>query len=928
MKASFYALWAKSSKEGRAGHPVIAHLLDVAASTWALLEREPESTHELYATDLNLPLKQALKWVHALASLHDLGKISPAFQQKWPEGWKHLLEVEPAFDWKHTSSRKAPTPPPKDVSHSAISQATLPDLLEGAGFERRVVSSVADAVGCHHGFRADALTLENARNGFERGRGLWDEARADLFAAVLETLKVESVPQIKTFGAAAWMRLAGLTSFADWVGSSFYPELTFEGFEHDLGGYFERAKTLACARLDTYGWTKRKVLSPERPPLEAVFAYLVPDGAFVPRTLQTEVQALLEEVSGPTLLLIEAAMGEGKTEAALYAHLRLQAGCEHRGLYIALPTMATGNAMYARTAAFLEAQAGDREVSLDLQLLHGATQLNALYQRLQGKASALLEPQPNTPENLQNPDEHFEHVEARTYFSAKKRALLSEYGVGTVDQALLATLNIKHQFVRMWGLGNRTVVIDEVHAYDTYTSSLVVTLVRWLHALGSSVVLMSATLPKKARLELLEAYGAESVPDTDKYPRIFKVSGGQCSMRSFKGEKSREVTLTLEGIPADLEGIVALLEQQLTGGGCAVVICNTVDRAQQLFQKLEGKGMERTLFHARFPAEDRARREAEVLSKFGKASTLENGKRPFKAVCIATQVVEQSLDLDFDLMVSDLAPADLLLQRAGRLWRHERGNRPLGTPVLYLAGMQHSTELPDLSSEYWDTVYSPYILFKTWEALRSRNTLTLPSDIDPLVQRVYDGTQVALELSDSARVEMVQALELWDKQNLEDRKDSDNAAISHVSGRTGELVLRDALKAQEEDDPTNGRPVALTRKGDASVTVVPLYRLGGRYFLDAAGERPYDLKKPLEVYLRSVRLSRKGVVGDPKKGFHSPLEGHNRREGITQVFKGWEKDPLLRNCVPFLLDASGGVVLGTTEVRLEPALGIVYRKTS
>lgn len=914
MDRRFLALWAKSSKDGHGGHPVIAHLLDVAASSRAILSLEPASTKELYATDFGLPGDDALLWVCALAGLHDIGKVSPAFQQKWAEGFRRLVRVAPGFDWRSDERQSEPTKPPKDISHSLISQATLPDLLEQHGFPHSLVAEVADAVGCHHGFRASASTLDNARFPRERGVGLWDEAREALTQAVCETVGVGAVPTARKLTSAAFIRLAGLTSFADWIGSSFYPDLRFDGFEDDLPDYYRAAVRFAEQRVAELGWTPREPLLAEPAPLEHVFSYLARESGqpFSPRALQTEVRRVLKSVSGPTLLLVEAPMGEGKTEAAFYAHLRLQAELGHRGLYVALPTMATGNMMFGRTAHFLNEQARGREIPLDLQLLHGATQLNVQYGALQGKL------RPNTEDDV------LEYVEAREYFTHKRRALLSEYGVGTVDQILLTVLNIKWHFVRLWGLGNRVVVIDEVHAYDTYTSSLIVTLVHWLHALGSSVVLMSATLPKAKRRELLEAYGGTD-EDTDCYPRLYKVSAGRTELATFAGDSSRRLSVTLEAVPSNLDELAVLLKQKLERGGCAVCIVNTVDRAQTLYRKLEG--LERYLFHARFPAEDRAELENLVISKFGKNATRENGQRPQKAVLIATQVVEQSLDLDFDLMVSDLAPVDLLLQRAGRLWRHPRGGaRPVSSPVLYVSGLHHSDELPDLSSHYWDKVYSPYVLYRSWQVLRGRTAIVVPDDIDPLVQTVYINNPATFtNLSSEAQQKIEADREKFEQEGFIDRKDGEAAVVSHISKR-GELRLRDATPSREEDDKPNARPVALTRKGDASVTVVPLYRLEQGYFLDAEGHRAYDPKRPLETFKRSVRLSRAGVIGNPKKKIPSALEQHNAQHGIDKFFAHWEKDALLRNCVPLVLDASSSMVIGKTEVSLDTRLGVVYRK--
>lgn len=709
LSESARRLWAKSDRgrEQGAWHPLIAHLLDVAACAEAILEREPPKTLELYAHDLSLEPQQAKAWVCALAGLHDIGKASPAFQQKWLEGKERLWAT--GLTWSSD-----PTPPPDDLSHSIISEAVLPELLEARGWKYRAAQNVAAAVGEHHGFRATRGDLDKATTR-EKGNANWDEVRRELFEAVLEVLGVGEAPKVKLYGGAAFERLAGLTSFADWIGSS----LDFHPLGDDLAGYYREAKVRATQKLDGIGWFQRKTLMPEPQSLEEVFAYLgSPEAPFRARPLQAAIERLLEGVDRPALLLVEAPMGEGKTEAAFYAHLRLQAANGHRGMYVALPTQATGNLMFERAKAFLDRWG--QSCRLDLQLLHGASELVEAYQEIRVR--------PNSPE------EREEGVEAQIWFSHRKRGLLSEYAVGTVDQALLGILPTKHQFVRLWGLGNRVVVLDEVHAYDTYTSGLIESLVRWLRALDSSVVLMSATLPRAKRENLLRAFGAEKITEDKPYPRITRVVKDNPMPVVETFEARKQPTLRLRALPLGLEAIAEQALEQARRGGCVACIVNTVQRAQELYRALAGNsdGVEVYLFHARYPLEERLNREQLVLDKFGK-----QGQRPKRAILVATQVVEQSLDLDFDVMFTDLAPVDLVLQRAGRLHRHARSAEERHShtePVLWVAGLE-CEGVPDFGTA--ERIYERYVLLRSWLALRNRTQIELPGDIDRLVQEVY-----------------------------------------------------------------------------------------------------------------------------------------------------------------------------------------------
>lgn len=910
-------LWAKSPKtetDPSGGHAVIAHLLDVAACTWEILEREPESTLGLFAHDLNLEISRARAWVCALAGLHDLGKASPAFQQKWDAGRER---VKVYLSWNDT--QRKPPPTDKDTPHNHITQTTLPHLLVGCGWTFDAADQISDAIGAHHGFRAKALELGQASETRECGGADWYRVRLELFESVLDALEVGVAPGIEYLSGAAFQRIAGLTSFADWIGSS----LDFAAFDGDALAYLEGAKMRARTKLDSVGWVPREALSKQEIPIQTVFSYL--DTNFTPRPLQTVLENLVR-VDAPALFIVEAPMGEGKTEAAFYAHLELQRRNGHRGLYVALPTQATGNAMFERTRAFLKSRG--RSTPPDLQLLHGATELSEDFQKIIVKT--------NTEADASD------GVAARVWFSNRKRALLSEYGVGTVDQALLSILNVKHQFVRLWGLGNRVVVLDEVHAYDAYTGGLIAVLVCWLHALGSSVILMSATLPRRTRQELLEAFAATDVPEAS-YPRITRVVNGQTTTQTFASRPQDPVRL--ERLGKDLQAVADALLELTRNGGCAACIVNTVQRAQDLYRVLEDKieGLEVHLFHARYPMEERLRRERKVLELFGKNGEGRNPRRPERAIVIATQVVEQSLDLDFDVMISDLAPVDLLLQRSGRLHRHtvnDRYRHGHDVPRLLVAGLAFEGAAPNLS-DGWDAVYDSWILLKTWWILENTvpdgvllnqegavldsvpeklvRVLRFPEDIDALVQRVYDDA-----MPDDLPAELLERFEnaraRFQKDDLEMRTAAKHAVIGNDPLGTDWENPKDQ-NLEEDDKKIAGLGRALTRLGEDSIAVVPVIIRGSQYFLQETDTEPVTLAAAVKledartIYKRSVNLSRKAVVYG--------IESHLRQYSLKRP---WQKTPLLQNLVPLVLE-NGFATFGKTVVRLNPELGIVYEKT-
>ncbi|GAI17071.1 unnamed protein product, partial [marine sediment metagenome] len=324
---------------------------------------------------------------------------------------------------------------------------------------------------------------------------------------------------------------------------------------------------------------------------------------------------------------------------------------------------------------------------------------------------------------------------AAEWFLPRKRGLLAPFGVGTIDQALLSVLQTKHYFVRLFGLAQKTVIIDEVHAYDMYMSTLLESLIAWLHALGSSVILLSATLPDNKRRALVRAYGGEpEILGSSTYPRITSVSG--TVTQSFEFEASRYVELCIRHVGDGIDSLIDDLRHTLKDGGCVAIICNTVKRAQQTYAAIKQAGLvspdELMLLHSRYPFEDRENREMAILRAFGK-----KGIRPKRAILVATQIIEQSLDLDFDLMVTDLAPADLVIQRAGRIHRHDN-HRPsaMAKPTLWIRMPDTDANgIPDLGASAY--VYEPYFLLLSYLQLRDRPAISLPDDIPTIIEKVY-----------------------------------------------------------------------------------------------------------------------------------------------------------------------------------------------
>ncbi|HGE8240537.1 TPA: CRISPR-associated helicase Cas3' [Aeromonas veronii] len=878
-------LWAKSGEDQ--GHPLLAHMLDVAAVAEAILELEPATTHQHLASQFGMSVEGAPRWLATLAGLHDVGKAIPGFQAKWEQG--QALAKAQGLTFASTSLRSNR----HDCASTAILKKWLP---VHTGAESPWCMNVAEAVGAHHGY---PLTTKEVGDGLPlREDKAWQQARQALLDTYWKVLTPSGVITADELALPAINWLAGLTSISDWIGSN--PEWFPLGIRHDdLRQHYLHAKRLAHEALTAIGWRSFSPLLAEHVPLDRQLGQmLAADKSVIPRALQSQGIELLQASQGPALLLVEAPMGEGKTELAFMAHLHLQRTNGHRGFYLALPTQATGNALFARARQFMDAFAHGS--APDLQLIHGGAARHEMMAALKdvwgddGKQS--------------------EGVEAARWFSRRKRPLIAPYGVGTIDQALFSVLNVKHHFVRLWGLANRVVVLDEVHAYDTYTEGLIEALLRWLKGLGCSVILMSATLPTKRRDGLLKAWRVDpAVLPELAYPRLVLADDRGLDWDDQIESRMME-PVRLAGCGTTPEELLCVALEALTHGGCGAIIVNTVERAQQLYSLLKVKAHEDLtlqIFHARFPSDERAQREAAVLSTFGK-----EGKRPARALLVATQVVEQSLDIDFDFLISDLAPVDLLLQRVGRLHRHQRPHRPEPhrQPMLTVAGLLPG-ELPDLATTRWRFVYDPYLLAMTWVRLLGETSLQLPQDIDRLVQAVYgDG-----ELPDSVSEALRQYIEEYSYATYLAAEQLQRQLARNIVIRADAdpgTAYSNKPRGYEEGEGEDKGLINCTRLGKPSVTVIPLFGSDKGVALTPDAE-PFALDAPLSTELacqlcaRQLNLSNQALVKAIKQ------------QPDVQAFA---QSPLLRYSYPLLLDSDGRAQLdGRLVVWLDGELGLIYR---
>jgi CRISPR-associated endonuclease/helicase Cas3 len=891
-------LWAKSGNPPDSPpHSLAGHMLDTAAVALEVLDREPPATLDAYARALRLDPDAAARVLAAMAGAHDIGKATPSFQSKWAQGRDRAERAGFPFP-------RSPIP----VHHGALTVRILERWLKKKGMRDNARWTVASALGAHHGFPAEGEHAQESEVPYAVGDGVWEQAQSLLLDALFRTVGAEPPVHLEDVPATAVVGLMALASLSDWIASN-GQRFPYGRDSRDARYYFQEARGRSRAALDAIGWRPRGPLAGGQADFRAVFG-------FEPNDLQKTLSRLVQGASEPMLIVVEAPMGSGKTEAALHAHLELQRGAGHRGLYVALPTMAAGNGMFPRVRAFLDRLGGR---PLDLQLQHGTAILNPDYRSIH-------------PRNVGDGGE--DDALAREWFTPRKRAMLSEYGVGTIDQALLSVLRVRHHFVRLFGLANRTVVLDEVHAYDMYTSSLIHALVQWLGRLGSSVIVMSATLPASRRAALIEAYGATAPAREAPYPRVTVARrSGPAQSIGVPGEHGREIQI--RGIPRDPDAVADEAARLAREGGCVACIVNTVGRAQEIYQRLarqgeiiphEGVPVGRRrgetavyLFHARFPSDERRAREGLVLRLFGKDG-YEKPCRPSATILVATQVAEQSLDLDFDAMISDLAPADLLMQRAGRLHRFGPGQlaawgraRPGAhrEARLLVAGLEQDFSRLDLTG--WQEVYWRYVLLRSWWALRGIHRVTIPMDIAALVEQVY--ADELPSLPEGLRHEFEEARSEYERGMREQTMSAQCVAVTDEHGLLGTRTdVVSALRLDDDEEQAMHLHVPLTRYGEPSVDIVPLHRVGDALCLDPRGHRPVDLHQPPpdelaeRIFGRSIRITGTWAFGAMSR---------------LRPPKGWARHPLLRRLHPLEFNSGQAKIVGRP-VRLDAETGLVY----
>ncbi|WIX85675.1 CRISPR-associated helicase Cas3' [Amycolatopsis sp. DG1A-15b] len=738
-------MWAKSLDESGRWLPLWQHLADSSdVAEKLLMGWLAPSVVRLLAADFGGDVEQARAAVRFLAGMHDLGKATPAFAVQCT-----VLAQRMCDQGLYLPLSRAALPDRSSAHHSVAGQHMLVRWLIYRGWSLRVARTWGVVLGGHHGVPPDS-DAERSANPDELpylyGEGSWDRVRDEFVEWMVHRTGVDSY-------LPAWSQLALSQRFqvlatavvivSDWIASN------SDLFPFHDGRLPELVESPARVQHALQVLRLPQPWRPQPVDLESQFLtrFGLPPGAAV-RPVQAAACAAAGEMPEPGLLIIEAAMGEGKTEAALAAAEIAAARSGAGGVLVALPTQATTDAMFARVVAWLDAmRVDDQQVGGSIVLGHGRARFNRLFEGLL-RAGRLAEVGRDTREARHA-------VVAHGWLSGRNKALLANFAVVTIDQLLFAGLKARHLMLRHLALAGKVVVIDEIHAYDVYMSSYLLKVLTWLGAYRVPVVALSATLPAAQRRALVQAYRAGRWPDTETdldgldgdigYPVLTWAESTTVSSRvaAPSGRSTQVRVSVIEHGLDDAGELVALLREKLVGGGTALVVRNTVRRVLETADRLEEAfpgGV--TVAHARFTAADRMRNDANLLDRFGPPG---KAQRPDRHIVVASQLVEQSLDVDFDLLITDLAPIDLVLQRIGRLHRHQRGpaeaDRPaqLRAAEVYITGADFTQDPPVLEPGAERYVYDTHTLLRAAGLLQetAERGIDLPDDIAPLVQRGY-----------------------------------------------------------------------------------------------------------------------------------------------------------------------------------------------
>lgn len=705
---SWYMIAKSSSDDDQLWLPLKYHLVDTALVAERLLKKWVPSA---FFDEIGINRNDAGKIVRFLSLTHDLGKATPVFQSMISAKIPDIAEQQllNGLTLKKTYSDENKT---KHAHAGAM-------ILRKYG----VNESISAVIGSHHG-KTEKNGIDNCEidlyaSNYGKGEEYWEKIQKLFLDEAIEKAGYANIDDLPVLSDYAQMLISGILIMADWLSSNtyYFPLLSvdFHGNEYDQ------------TRIDT-AWERIALPDP----------YLISDHwkygdffydrfGFNRNSIQDGVIKIAESMKAPGLIILEAPMGIGKTETALAAAEVFMNRFKLGGAAVFLPTQATTNAMFDRVMKWIVKQPDCSEVTI--QLAHSNSELNESYTDIKYH-------------NNEDEDHNIDKLTVQSFFCRNKTKLLSEIVIGTIDQFLMASLKRKHVMLRHLGLSGKVIIIDECHAYDAYMNIYLDRTLNWLGAYNIPIILLSATLPGKRRMELMQAYSGsreirEDIIRNTAYPVLSYVQNKGTDNQQLYNQVALEYRGKNKFFNlikcSSTEEMIAEIVAATEAGACVGIILNTVWRVQEFYHELRNKldDIDIMIDHSQYIMTDRIKTEDKIIKRLGKNSTCEQRRR---LIVIGTQVLEQSLDIDFDLMITDFCPIDLLFQRLGREHRHDR-KRPDGYSEARCLILNADADNLESGAK---AIYGEYILRRTLDLLPEK--VELPADISRLVQLVYDET--------------------------------------------------------------------------------------------------------------------------------------------------------------------------------------------
>lgn len=840
-------LWAKSNPY----KSLINHMIEVGETTKVLLsEGNFHALLILLQKQLGIDEERVVSFAAYISALHDIGKCHPLFQynSQVPDVYEKIGSEKLEYPIKAD-----------DFRHEKYSyDIAIRIFKEKKRFDNRTANLICKIIKLHHqGKKGKDYKLDDEL----KSSKVWNRFQDDIEEELWIKFNPPKICIGKNNTDTICTSLLGVLILSDWIAS---------GSPFISNNLKDINQNMICKEVNNF----LKLSGMSKGLLPGCICFNdtwrnIPQGNL--RPLQISIDQYFKNTNeAPLAMIIEAPMGEGKTEAGVYAALKMASYWGKYGFYIGLPTSATSNQMHGRMN--------------DLLKQHDLGNVKLLH------SMAWIMDETDDIERFYTEDEAY----ALQWTAPLKRGLLTNFAVGTIDQVMMSVLAIKYGVLRLSGLATKVLIIDEIHAYDAYMSDIIKLLLKWCKALKIPVVMLSATLPIYKKSEFVEVYSASKAKE--EYPLITAMydDGRTDFIRVKDTYKKQSVKLEMLRCLGDNKQIAEKARELVSCGGCLCIIMNTVKEAQALYIELmRKKGDEELyLFHARFTAQRREEIEKKCIQLFGS----EKSKRPKKAILVATQVVEQSLDLDFDVMITAIAPIDLILQRMGRLHRHEYTLRPeaLKEPNLVVL-------VPPEGFKYGvnEVVYYGAILEKTRVVLEKHQNVRIPEDISDMVEEVYRH----VDIND-------QAFEKWMEYKFDDQIKKSQAIqyeIKEPQESSFSMSVRDNIF---DDDETSSYLSAKTRLGEDTIKIALLPEILYKEVVESERITKTLAKKVLLYSLSVTKASLQGYLQKKMDNGDDPY-----------VCKG-----LLYGLVLFIAKDNKCTFSDNTYIQMDDNLGIIIDK--